>query len=364
MHLLYSYLFSLGLVSHLTNAAPLTLATSGQPTDAELNDPTFGPVPSETKYYSDYRGKEAPFPAKNATPILNTTSEPDGADDLLFQNLLSAEWVVFSFYQQGVETFNKSAFADLGFPDTTYDRIQEIRDNEAGHLRLFQDSISNNNIKPGPCSYEYGFGTDAKLFLALQADIELSSMSFLTGLVLGAKLDASKAALAAVGFTETRHEVWALMDIWNVSPFAGAVDTAFPYPNEILDITTEFIVSGSCPIENPPYPSPSQNLPRLEVSSNTTGFAPGDKLEFVYEFEPAFVAGVDYYAVYYHGLFTISVPFNPQTNTSMIPEEFEAKGLILVVIANAIGAPTLESVVAGPLSLYQQPASLNQVDSL
>lgn len=171
-----------------------------------LNDPSCGPIPGESLLYSDYTLKSSPFPADITAPILATNTRPVGEDDLLFQNLLSAEWAVYSFYQQGVEAFNQSVFTDLGLPNTTYQRITEIRDNEAGHLRIFQDSISSASVKPGACRYEYGF-SNAMEFLALQNIIEVVSMAFLTGLVQQAKLLSTLGALVAVAETGTRHEV-------------------------------------------------------------------------------------------------------------------------------------------------------------
>lgn len=171
-----------------------------------LSDPSCGPIPGESPLYSDYAQKSSPFPANMTAPIPATTTGPKGEDDVLFQNLLSAEWIVYSFYQQGVEAFNTSIFIDLGLPNTTYQRITEIRDNEAGHLRIFQDSISSASIKPGSCMYEFGF-SNAMEFLALQNIIEISSMAFLTGLAQQAKARSSIGALVAIGETETRHEV-------------------------------------------------------------------------------------------------------------------------------------------------------------
>ena len=156
--------------------------------------------------YSDDIGKSRPFPADVTAAVLPTTSGPAGEDDILFQNLLSAEWGVFSFYQQGVETFNVSSFTDLGLPNTTYQRITEIRDNEAGHLRIFQDSISPASLKPGPCSYDCMWN-DAAGFLALQNIIEVSSMAFATALAQQAKGNSTIGTLVAVGETESRHEV-------------------------------------------------------------------------------------------------------------------------------------------------------------
>ena len=171
-----------------------------------LSDQECGPVPGESLLYSDYTQKGPPFPANMTAPVPATTTGLVREDDVLFQNLLSAEWAVYSFYQQGVESFNQTAFTDLGLPNTTYQRITEIRDNEAGHLRIFQDSISSASVMPGACKYEYGFST-ALEFLALQNIIEVSSMAFLTGLAQQAKALSTIGALVAIGETETRHEV-------------------------------------------------------------------------------------------------------------------------------------------------------------
>ncbi|PQE14063.1 stress response rds1p protein [Rutstroemia sp. NJR-2017a BBW] len=301
---------------------------SALPAQLNISDPATGPIPSENTYYSDYRGKASPFPANNTSPVLPTVSGPPGPDDLLFQNLLGAEWAVYSFYQQGVEAFNTTSFTSIGFANTTYDRIQEIRDNEAGHLRIFQDSISNTSIKPGACKYDFGWSS-AEEFLALQVLIEISSMAFAAGLVQQAKTNITKGALMGIGETETRHETWALIQVWGVDPFAGPIDTSFP-----------------------------QNLPQMSAAGNVTA---GGNITFVYRDEtnvPNFEDGKDYYAVFFHGLVIISVPFDTKTNSTVFPAELELKGMVLAVIAGEIGAPTEESVVAGPAFILEQPTAL------
>jgi len=52
------------------------------------------------------------------------------------------------------------------------------------------------------------------------------------------------------------------------------------------------------------------------------------------------------------------MPFDTSTNSTVIPSEFEEKGVILAVIADREGAPTEDSVLAGPLFLMQQPGQL------
>ena len=316
-----------------------------------------GPQPGQSSYYSTYRGKPDAYPANVTKAVrLPTSNGTAGADDLLFQNLLSAEWAIYSFYQQGVSRFNTSAFEEAGFPNTTYDRISEIRDNEAGHLAIFQDAISDASITPGACEYQFPF-TDATTYLELGTLLEVSSMAFLTGLVLQAKLDKSKATLVAIAETESRHNTWSLMDIWHANPFAGPSDTIFPYANEILETTNLFIVPGSCPSENPPYPSPSQKLPYMQNAGNATLEQPGSTLSVNFPYkdnQPKFVDGKDYYMVAFHGVANASTPFDVKTGSAVIPKDIEPhKGIIIFVIADCPGAPILDSVVAGPLILSQ-----------
>lgn len=350
--------FSLILL-FLANTAVFAAPTSLSPTSAQVNDPKYGPIPGQSTVFNTYRGKEPTFPGNDSAPIFPTTSGLPGPDDLLFQNLLSAEWVIFSFYQQAVETFNASSFTDLGFPNHTYDRIQEIRDNENGHLRIFQDSISSNSYKPGPCEYTFGFGADPATFLATQTLIEVASMAFLTGLVQQAQLNASKGALTAASQTETRHEVWALIDIWNTSPFGGPIDTVYPYANQIMDLTNIFIIPGSCPTSNPVYPDPRQGLPRISTVNGTKSLAPGQEIEVTFNEQPNFEPGKAYHAVFFHGFLNITVPFDIATNKSTIPAVFDNLGLTMMVLADEAGAPTLDSVVAGPLIIVNQPAAIS-----
>jgi hypothetical protein len=240
-------------------ACPVTYGIPMNPRDISNSQE---PIPSESSYYNDYRGVAPPFPANHTDPILPNSRDHPSPDDYIFQNLLAAEWAIFNFYQQAVEAFNTSSFTDMGLPNTTYDRIQEIRDNEAGHMRIFQDTISASSIKPGSCKYDYGW-SNASEWLSLQVLIEVSSMVFASSLVQQAKLNPSKGAIVGIGETETRHALWALIDVWGEDPFGGPIDTPYPYANQILDSTNKFIIPGSCPSVNPVYPSPRQNIPQI-----------------------------------------------------------------------------------------------------
>ncbi|KAM4057590.1 ferritin-like domain-containing protein [Hirsutella rhossiliensis] len=355
------FMLTCTLFSSATNAVPRNSNSAAQ----NLADPNYGPVPGQSPLYSSYRGKAPPFPGNITEPILPTAKGSPGADDVVWQNLLSAEWVIFSFYQHGVEHFNAASFIKAGYPNTTYDRIQEIRNNEAGHLRIFQNQISPNSLKPGACRYTFPF-YDPSSFLALATVIEISSMAFLTGLVQMAKLPASQGAITAIAETETRHETWSLIDIWKSNPFGGPADAVFPYANEILGITNAFIVPGSCPPENPVYPFPRQNLPAFSAADATKGLQPGDS--FALNFtdpsnQPRFDKGKQYYATFFHGPSNISVAIDteswPEHSIQVkIPPQFEARGVIIAVLTDTVGAPTVDTVKAGPSILLEQPAAL------
>lgn len=351
--------FAVGL-----HAAPApTVSPSPAPSGSSqvLDDPNFGPIPAESSYYTSDNSTSPPFPGNYSQPVFPTSNGTAGADDLLFQNLLGAELAIYAFYQFGVETFNQSVFEEAGYPPHTYQRIIEIRDNEAGHARIFEEQISAASTKPAACKYQFGI-TSPVAYLAAHTVVEISSMAFLTGLILQAQLNSSKAALVAIAETESRHEAWGLIDIWQQSPFAGPVDTVFPYANEILDTTKVFVVPDSCPPGNPDYPVPSQNLPSLSYKTKSTTLLPGSPVTFAFSNptnQPHFEAGKTYYAVYFHGLLSITEPFDTKTNASIIPPEFEARGLFLAVISDTPGAPTIDSVKAGPLIITEQPVEVN-----
>lgn len=358
---LLTAVFVLAIKLHAAPAPTVSPSPSSSASSQILDDPTFGPIPAKSPYYTSNNSTSPPFPGNYSQPVFPTSNGTPGADDLLFQNLLGAEWAIFAFYQFGVETFNQSIFEKFGYPSHTYQRIIEIRDNEAGHARIFEEQISNASTKPAPCKYQFGI-TSPVAYLAAHTIVEISSMSFLTGLILQAQLNSSKAALVAIAETESRHETWGLIDIWQQSPFAGPADTVFPYANEILDTTKVFIVPGSCPPGNPTYPVPSQNLPSLSYKENSTTLLPGSPVTFAFSNptnQPHFEADKTYYAVYFHGLLNITEPFDTKTNASIIPPEFEARGLFLAVISDTPGAPTIDSVKAGPLVITEQPVELN-----
>ncbi len=112
------------------------------------------------------------------------------------------------------------------------------------------------------------------------------------------------------------------------------------------------------------YPYPSQNLPTISAAVGTKSLAPGSPVTFNFSDptnQPSFEWGRDYWAVYFHGMSNISVPFNTWDNSSTIPAEFEELGVIVTIIADQVGAPTMDSVIAGPGIILEQPAAVGLV---
>lgn len=81
----------------LPQGGPVVSASGPQSTDSSkiLSDPNFGPIPAESPYYSGYNSTDPPFPGNYTQPVFATESGPPGPDDLLFQNLLGAEWAIY-----------------------------------------------------------------------------------------------------------------------------------------------------------------------------------------------------------------------------------------------------------------------------
>ncbi|EKG18020.1 hypothetical protein MPH_04710 [Macrophomina phaseolina MS6] len=251
-------------------------------------------------------------PGNITAPINATSTGALDPDDVLFQNLLSTEWAIYSFHQQGVEVSSSKDFTGLWLPKTTYNRIAQMRDNEARHLRLLP--------RPGLFEFREARGLQIQLWRAYRC-LECQAILW-----------------------TIRHSV--------------------PYANQILDVTNEFIVPGSCPSENPVYPSPRQNPPPLSFNINASTGEPGSDIEFVFLDEtnvPTFDGGKEYYAVSSHGVNNLSVLLDTKRNSSVIPLEFKSgRGIIVAVLAEGVGAPTSESVGAGPVFLLEHPQELTR----
>ncbi|GFF46680.1 hypothetical protein IFM58399_07856 [Aspergillus lentulus] len=271
-------------------------------------------VPGESYLSTTYTGKQTPLGANYTRVIPPTDPTGSPAPD---------------------NVFSSSEFTNLGLPNSTYRRIAEIRDNEAGQLRIFRDQISNHSLKPDPANTNSA-STDNPQDLPRPTSLHRSLQYGLPHWPLSpSQPHHLKSALMAIGQVETSHNIWSLLDVFNTSPFSGPADTVYPYANQILDTTNVFVVPGSCPKANPVYPNPRQGLPLLAFSKNSTSATEHkrDRVQIV--------------------------PFERKTNSSTIPERFDPESsIIMVTIADRRDAPTEESVVAGPWIILEQPESM------
>ena len=100
----------------------------------------------------------------------------------------------------------------------------------------------------------------------------------------------------------------------------------------------------------------------MSYNSSTSTGHPGSPITFLFSQVPDYEEGKDYYAVFFHGINNVTVPLDKTTGMSTVPATFESgKGIVIAVISDTVGAPTLDSVVAGPLILLQQPQSLTSI---
>lgn len=288
-------------------------------------------------------------------------------DAVLFQNLLSAEWIVQDFYQQGVEYFNQSAFTEAGYANNTLSRLTEILQNENGHLAIFEAAIPPGATKPGKCQYDYGFKDSslnstqqAQLYMALVSAIELGSMAYLTGLAQSTDTATGLATVMGIISAETRHLTWVSSAILPDGPFIGPSDTVYPYATQILSNTKQFI-NGSCPAENPTYPMGDQLLPKLSYNSSTSTVQQGGFIDIT--FRPAthgdqgplsLKKGDNISAVFFHSLWNYTVPIAIDDATvlrAQIPNLTSWSGELIIALTNKTTIEKAEDVIAGPLQL-------------
>ncbi|KAK8041275.1 hypothetical protein PG994_014282 [Apiospora phragmitis] len=331
----------------------------------KLADPSYGPVPGESPIFNTYWGKAPTWPGNLTDAVMPTKKGPPGVDDQVWQNLLAAEWIIFSFYQQAVEMFNESSFIAAGMPNTTYRRVQEIRNNEAGHLRIFQNQISETSVKPGACKYNFplqrprllpcvGHGLGDLQHGFPHGSCAASQARQCEGRHVGHRRDGdAPRGLAIDGHLEGE-------------PPGRPVGHGLPLRQRGPWQHGQPRGTRQLPQENPEYPTPNQHLPALGASKNTTSLAPGSTIDLAFtdsKNQPKFVKGKQYYAVFFHGQANETVPIDtcdwPKKSISVqIPAKFEEKGVIAAVLADTPGAPTKETIVAGPGIILEQPEPL------
>ncbi|PWN36508.1 uncharacterized protein FA14DRAFT_175820 [Meira miltonrushii] len=282
------------------------------------------------------------------------------ADQILFQNLLAAEWIVDSMYTSGLAFFTQSDFTSAGYPNNTYDQLQSVYQNENGHLKLFERAIDSNVVKPGRCNYSYGFEhiankTEAvRVYMNIVSEVEIGSMAYLTGLAHQAEEVETLYTIMGTISAETRHLTYVNGQVLNVGDFVGPTDTIYPFPLQLLSVTKQFIVPNSCPAENPPYPSPDQDLPKLSIDIKKSKIqSKNGSLTLTADLKDT-QSKNDLSVIFFQSVFNYTERATSLGNNIFqvsIPNLTSDKGNLIVALSNTSDVTKKEDIVAGPLEI-------------
>jgi rubrerythrin len=164
----------------------------------------------------------------------------DFADDVDVLNYaLTLEHLEYAFYRDGVGMFT---FGNDAFGNAIGARLMEIRDHEKAHVDTLTKVITS--LKGTPVSegtYDFGYGSDMKKFLATAAALENTGVSAYDGAGQYLKNPDLLTAAGGIVSVEARHASY-LNLITGAVPFPAAFETA-KSKAEILKIAGPFIKS-------------------------------------------------------------------------------------------------------------------------
>lgn len=281
-------------------------------------------------------------------------------DQKLFQNLLAAEWIVDSMYASGLEFFAPSDFTTAGYPNNTYDQLKSVYQNENGHLRIFERAIESTIIKPGRCNYSFGFEHITNKTLAVQvymnivSQVEIGSMAYLTGLAHEAENVETLYTIMGTISAETRHLTFVNGQVLDVGDFVGPTDTIYPFPLQLLSVTKQFIIPNSCPPENPPYPSPDQNLPKLSLDVKRSNIQSKNGTLTLTADLKGFQSNKTLSVIFFQSVFNYTKQATSLGNNTLqvkIPNLTSDKGNLIVALSNTSHVTKKEDILAGPLEI-------------
>lgn len=324
-------------------AVPYKLITRDDNSIYGKNATSYGPI--------NYGQTTFPKPSKQIK---------SSGDQLLFQNLLAAEWIVDSMYASGLQHFTQSDFTAAGYPNNTYAQLESVYQNENGHLRLFERAIDENVIKPGRCNYSYGFEQisnkteAAQIYMNIVSEVEIGSMAYLTGLAHQAEQVETLYTIMGTISAETRHLTYVNGQVLVVGNFVGPTDTIYPFPLQLLSVTKQFIVPNSCPHDNPPYPSPDQNLPKLLLDIKRSNIQSKNGNLTLSALLTDSQAKDDLHVVFFQSVFNYTEKVTSLGNNTYqvnIPTLTSDKGNLIVALSNTSHVTKKEDIIAGPLEI-------------
>lgn len=183
--------------------------------------------------------KVVPAAAQDSgTPVASDLPFADVVEVLNYA--LTLEHLETAFYRDGLAQFADQAFLDAGLQTSVRDRLVEIGEHEAAHVKTLTAVISDLGGEPvEEATYDFGY-TDLTSFFQVAAAIENTGVDAYTGAAQYLiEEDALLTAALTIHGVEARHAAY-LNLLTATSPFPDAVDAPLT-PAEVLEIAGPFI---------------------------------------------------------------------------------------------------------------------------
>lgn len=150
---------------------------------------------------------------------------------------LTLEHLEYAFYRDGIGNFT---FGPDPFGYSIDEYLAAIRDHEGAHVETLTQVISDLGGEPvEEATYDFGYGTDGRMFLMTAAALENTGVSAYDGAAQYLENADLLTAAGGIVSVEARHAAY-LNLITGEIPFPAAFETA-KSPAEILEIAGPFI---------------------------------------------------------------------------------------------------------------------------
>jgi len=153
---------------------------------------------------------------------------------------LTLEHLEYSFYRDGLATYDAAAFTAAGYADNVFTYFEKIRDDEQAHVDTLTQVINDLDGEPvAEATYDFGY-TDLAGFIGVAKALENTGVSAYQGAAkdLIGENELLTAALTIHG-VEARHAAY-LNGLTGESPFPDAFNPTLT-PDEVLAIAGPFI---------------------------------------------------------------------------------------------------------------------------
>ncbi|KAF8322753.1 ferritin-like domain-containing protein [Cantharellus anzutake] len=175
-------------------------------------------------------------------------------DSDIFQIALTLEHLENAFYTEGLKKYDAAAFRKAGFPDWVRERITQVAEHEATHVKSLEKKLGSAATQP--CTYQFP-DTDAKSFVTLAGALEWGGASAYLGAISHLTDPDDITVAGSILATEARQAAWINSAALKGFPWDGSFNTPLT-ADEVLGIVQGFF--KTCPASNPkliaaPFPS-------------------------------------------------------------------------------------------------------------